>query len=42
MAGSDGNDAKIDAEFDRLFAVAIPTPDGLGLCDREEARPYEL
>lgn len=27
------DDAKIDAEFDRFFAVAVPTPDGLGLYD---------
>ena len=31
------DDAKIDAEFDRFFACAIPTPNGLGLYDPSES-----
>ena len=31
------DDAKIDAEFDRFFAIAVPTPDGLGLYDPSES-----
>ena len=27
------DDGKIDAEFDRFFACAVPTPNGLGLYD---------
>lgn len=32
-----GDAPKVDAEFDRFFACAVPTPNGLGLYDPSES-----
>ncbi|MCH8851616.1 MAG: hypothetical protein IID41_03075 [Planctomycetes bacterium] len=32
-----GDAPKVDAEFDRFFACALPTPNGLGLYDPTES-----